>query len=140
MIGLKKLNKRKGLIKIYQTMLNTSLIFLSFILTYFLFRELYYILNDVLLGIKDVHEIFSKILIFFLYFGFISIIVQYFKENYHFPIRYLLYIGITATIRFIIVNNGESIHNLWLALVILVLTISYVILPSTEVKNNSRFN
>jgi len=136
MIGLKKLNKRKGLIKIYQMMLNTSLIFLSFILAYFLFRELYYILNDVLLGNENVHEIFSKILLFFLYFGFISIIVQYFKENYHFPIRYLLYIGITATIRFIIVNNGESIHNLWLALVILVLTISYVILPSTEVKNS----
>jgi protein PsiE len=136
MIGLNKLKKRKELIKIYQTMLNISLIFLSIILAYFLFRELYYIFNDVVLGNKDVHEIFSKILIFFLYFGFISIIVQYFKENYHFPIRYLLYIGITATIRFIIVNNGESIHNLWLALVILVLTISYIILPSTEVKKN----
>ncbi|MEH7452992.1 phosphate-starvation-inducible protein PsiE, partial [Gottfriedia acidiceleris] len=91
--------------------------------------------NDILLGNKNVHQIFSKVLIFFLYFGFISIIVQYFKENYHFPIRYLLYIGITATIRFIIVNNGESAHNFWLAIIILVLTISYIILPFGETRN-----
>ncbi|ODG93587.1 phosphate-starvation-inducible protein PsiE [Gottfriedia luciferensis] len=126
---------RKLLIKLYQTLLNISLLLLSLILAYFLFRELYYIFNDILLENKNVHQIFGKVLIFFLYFGFISIIVQYFKENYHFPIRYLLYIGITATIRFIIVNNGESSHNFWLAIIILVLTISYIILPFGETKN-----
>ncbi|WP_224773425.1 phosphate-starvation-inducible protein PsiE [Metabacillus idriensis] len=117
-------------------MLNTSLIFLSFIITYFLFRELYYILNDALLSNKNVHEIFSKILIFFLYFGFISIIVRYFEEDHHFPLRYLLYIGITATIRFIIVNNKEPIQIFWLSLVIFVLIISYLLLPPAEAKNH----
>ncbi|MEH7351806.1 phosphate-starvation-inducible PsiE family protein [Gottfriedia acidiceleris] len=43
--------------------------------------------------------------------------------------------GITATIRFIIVNNGESTHNFWLAIIILVLTISYIILPFGETRN-----
>ncbi|MFF2879027.1 phosphate-starvation-inducible protein PsiE [Gottfriedia sp. NPDC057991] len=135
MLGTSWFKNRKMLIKLYQTVLNISLFFLSLILAYFLFRELYYIFNDVLLGNKNVHQIFGKVLIFFLYFGFISIIVQYFKENYHFPIRYLLYIGITATIRFIIVNNGESDHNFWLAIIILVLTISYIILPFGETRN-----
>ncbi|KQL32965.1 phosphate-starvation-inducible protein PsiE [Bacillus sp. FJAT-25509] len=134
MFGTSWFKNRKMLIKLYQTLLNISLFLLSLILAYFLFRELYYIFNDILLGNKNVHQIFSKVLIFFLYFGFISIIVQYFKENYHFPIRYLLYIGITATIRFIIVN-GESAHNLWLAIIILVLTISYIILPFGESRN-----
>ncbi|PGS49697.1 phosphate-starvation-inducible PsiE family protein [Bacillus sp. AFS041924] len=136
MIGMSWLKNRKMLIKLYQTLLNISLLILSLILAFFLFRELYYIFNDFLLGNKNVHQIFGKVLIFFLYFGFISIIVQYFKENYHFPIRYLLYIGITATIRFIIVNNGESSHNFRLAVVILVLTINYIILPFGDMKNS----
>lgn len=136
MLGTSWFKNRKLLIKLYQTVLNISLLLLSLILTYFLFRELYYIFTDLLLGNKNVHQIFGKVLIFFLYFGFISIIVQYFKENYHFPIRYLLYIGITATIRFIIVNNGESAHNFWLAIIILVLTISYIILPFGETRNS----
>lgn len=135
MFVMSMFKNRKLLIKLYQTLLNISLVLLSLILAYFLFRELYYIFNDILLGNKNVHQIFGKVLIFFLYFGFISIIVQYFKENYHFPIRYLLYIGITATIRFIIVNNGESAHNFWLAIIILVLTISYIILPFGETRN-----
>lgn len=125
----------KWLIKLYQIVLNIALIILSFILTYFLFRELYYILNDIFLEHRDVHEVFSRILFFFLYFGFISMILTYFKENHHFPLRYLLYIGITATIRFIIVNNGNSIQSLWLSIVIFMLTISYLILPSPEAKN-----
>ncbi|PLR66344.1 phosphate-starvation-inducible protein PsiE [Bacillus sp. UMB0893] len=136
MFGSDKLKNGKWLIKLYQMMLNTSLIFLSFIITFFLFRELYYILNDALLSNKNVHEIFSKILIFFLYFGFISIIVRYFEEDHHFPLRYLLYIGITATIRFIIVNNKEPIQIFWLSLVIFVLIISYLLLPPAEAKNH----
>ncbi|MFJ7754387.1 phosphate-starvation-inducible protein PsiE [Peribacillus muralis] len=128
----------KSLIKLYQIVLNIALIILSFILTYFLFRELYYILSDILLENKDVHRTFSKILVFFLYFGFISMILTYFKESHHFPLRYLLYIGITATIRFIIVNNGNSFQNLWLSLVILMLTISYILLPSPEGSKNKR--
>lgn len=128
----------KSLIKLYQIVLNIALIILSFILTYFLFRELYYILSDILLENGDVHETFSKILVFFLYFGFISMILTYFKESHHFPLRYLLYIGITATIRFIIVNNGNSFQNLWLSIVILMLTISYILLPSPEGQKNKR--
>ncbi|AOH53294.1 phosphate-starvation-inducible protein PsiE [Peribacillus muralis] len=128
----------RSLIKLYQIVLNIALIILSFILTYFLFRELYYILSDILLENKDVHRTFSKILVFFLYFGFISMILTYFKESHHFPLRYLLYIGITATIRFIIVNNGNSFQNLWLSLVILMLTISYILLPSPEGSKNKR--
>ncbi|WP_285768808.1 phosphate-starvation-inducible protein PsiE [Peribacillus sp. SI8-4] len=128
----------KSLIKLYQIVLNIALIVLSFILTYFLFRELYYILSDILVENRDVHETFSKILVFFLYFGFISMILTYFKESHHFPLRYLLYIGITATIRFIIVNNGNSFQNLWLSIVILMLTISYILLPSPEGQKNKR--
>ena len=130
---LNRLNKRKWTLNLYQTMLNSSLIILSCALIFFQFRELYHIVNDALIGNHNVHDILSKVLVFFLYFAFISMIVDYFKENYHFPLRNLLYIGITAAVRFIIVNNEHPIQNLWLSLVVLILMISYF-LPNKWLK------
>jgi protein PsiE len=132
MLGSEWLKTRKWMIKLYQIVLNLSLVILSLILIYCLFKELFDILNDASRGNSDVHEIFGKVLIFFLYFGFISMIVKYFGENYHFPLRYLLYIGITATIRYVIVNNGDTMRDLWSAGVIFVLIISYQLLPPPE--------
>lgn len=65
------------------------------------------------------------------HFEFISMIVKYFKENYHFPLRYFLYIGITAVIRLIIVNHDDPINTLIYSLVILTLIISYFIINKT---------
>ncbi len=45
------------------------------------------------------------IVIYFLYFEFIALIVKYFQSGYHFPLRYFIYIGITAIIRLIIVDH-----------------------------------
>lgn len=112
-------------IKLFQYVLNISLILLAVTLSYFLYRELLYIVKDAFLGNSNVHDVLEKVLVFFLYFGFISMIVKYFNEGYHFPLRYLLYIGITATIRFIIVNRDNPYENFLLSLVILVLMFSY---------------
>ncbi|ASV70256.1 MULTISPECIES: phosphate-starvation-inducible protein PsiE [Cytobacillus] len=133
MSTINKFKKGKWLLKFNQNMLNLSLIILGCVLMYFLFRELFYIVNDTFNENNDVHDILGRVLVFFLYFGFITMIVDYFKENYHFPIKNLLYIGITATIRFIIVNNEHPIQNLWLSLVVLVLMISYF-LPNKGLK------
>lgn len=51
----------------------------------------------------------EQAVMFFLYFGFISLIVQYFKSGYHFPLRYFIYAGITAMLRLIIVNQMDTI-------------------------------
>ena len=52
---------------------------------------------------------------FFLYFGFIGLIVQYFKSGYHFPLRYFIYAGITAMLRLIIVNHESSVDTILFA-------------------------
>ncbi len=88
-------------------------------------REIWTIVYYAFEPVLDVRNILQDILMFFLFFAFLSTIVTYFKENYHFPIRYLLYIGITATLRFIIANRDNPIENLILSVVILVLMISY---------------
>ncbi|KGA66041.1 phosphate-starvation-inducible E family protein [Yersinia enterocolitica] len=52
------------------------------------------------------------IVIYFLYFEFIALIVKYLESGYHFPLRYFIYIGITAIIRLIIVDHENPIDTL----------------------------
>ncbi|MBM6602166.1 phosphate-starvation-inducible protein PsiE, partial [Priestia megaterium] len=79
-------------------------------------------------GIETHYKILESILVFFLYFEFIAMIVKYFQENYHFPLRYFLYIGITALIRLVIVEHDNPVNTLLHTCAILVLTISYAII------------
>ncbi|WP_409304095.1 phosphate-starvation-inducible PsiE family protein [Peribacillus sp. SCS-155] len=109
----------------FQYILNGSLMLLGLLLTIAMVRELWVIAFEIIGPGLEVHNMLQEVLVFFLYFAFLSTIVKYFREGYHFPIRYLLYIGITATLRFIIVNRTDPIENLILSLVILVLMIAY---------------
>ena len=118
--------------KVLQTILNVSLVFLAAILSFLLVKELI-VFSQILIesGTNDYKLFLANILIFFLYFEFITMIVKYFKEDYHFPLRYFLYIGITAMIRLIIVDHDHPINTLLYALVVLVLVIGYFIMNLT---------
>ena len=79
---------------------------------------------------------YTLAVMFFLYFGFIGLIVQYFKSGYHFPLRYFIYAGITAMLRLIIVNHESSIDTLLFAGSILVMVIALcLVLYSNRLKN-----
>ena len=72
---------------------------------------------------------------FFLYFGFIGLIVQYFKSGYHFPLRYFIYAGITAMLRLIIVNHESSVDTILFAGAILIMVIALcLVLYSNKIK------
>ncbi|RJS60864.1 phosphate-starvation-inducible protein PsiE [Bacillus sp. PK3_68] len=118
--------------KVLQTILNVSLIFLAIILSFLLVKELI-VFSQILIerGANDYKLFLANILIFFLYFEFITMIVKYFKEDYHFPLRYFLYIGITAMIRLIIVDHDHPINTLLYSLVVLILIIGYFIMNLT---------
>lgn len=118
--------------KILQLFLNISLVLLAIILSILLVKELM-IFAQILIkeGSLNYKHFFANILLFFLYFEFISMIVKYFKEEYHFPIRYFLYIGITAMVRLIIVDHDHPLNTLFYSLVILILIIGYFIINIT---------
>ena len=80
---------------------------------------------------RDYKYFLANILVFFLYFEFITMIVKYFKEDYHFPLRYFMYIGITAMVRLIIVEHDHALDTLLYSLVILVMIIGYYIINIT---------
>ena len=118
--------------KVLQVILNTSLVFLAIILSILLIQELI-IFGQILFQEQnsDYKLFLANILLFFLYFEFITMIVKYFKEDYHFPLRYFLYIGITAMIRLIIVDHDHPINTLFYSIVILILIIGYFIMNIT---------
>ncbi|MEH7377828.1 phosphate-starvation-inducible protein PsiE [Neobacillus drentensis] len=118
--------------KILQVFLNISLIFLAIILSILLVKELIIFSHILIESGSDDYKLFlDNILIFFLYFEFITMIVKYFKEEYHFPIRYFIYIGITAMVRIIIVDHEQPVNTMLYSLVILILIIGYFILNLT---------
>ncbi|MEH6954218.1 phosphate-starvation-inducible protein PsiE [Neobacillus drentensis] len=118
--------------KILQVFLNVSLILLAIILSILLMKELIIFSRILIESGSDDYKLFlDNILIFFLYFEFITMIVKYFKEEYHFPIRYFIYIGITAMVRIIIVDHDQPVNTMLYSLVILILIIGYFILNLT---------
>ena len=118
--------------KVLQIVLNISLVFLAMILSFLLIKELFIFSHILIVNESNDYQLYlANILIFFLYFEFIAMIVKYFKENYHFPLRYFLYIGITAMVRLIIVDHDHPIKTLLYSLVILVLIIGYFIMNIT---------
>src|SRR5699024_974373 len=106
--------------KLLQVVLNLSLVCLAMILSFLLLYE-FFILSIILLvdECADYDLYLANILIFFLYFEFIAMIVKYFNEDYHFPLRYFLYIGITAMVRFIIVDHDDVVNTMFYSFVIL---------------------
>ncbi|MFC5602464.1 phosphate-starvation-inducible protein PsiE [Sporosarcina koreensis] len=115
-----------------QVFLNIMLVVLAIILSVVLIKELFVFAQLLIVGDHtDYQTYLANILIFFLYFEFIAMIVKYFKENYHFPLRYFIYIGITAMVRLVIVDHSHPLHTLIYTFVILLLIIGYFIINMT---------
>lgn len=82
------------------------------------------------------NQLAEQILNFFLYFGFLGLISQYFRSGYHFPLRYFIYTGITAMVRLIIVDHESATSTFLFAGAILLMVIALcIILYSDKVKN-----
>ena len=82
------------------------------------------------------YDVAEQAVMFFLYFGFIGLIVQYFKSGYPFPLRYFIYAGITAMLRLIIVNHESSVDTLLFAGAILIMVIALcLVLYSNKLRN-----
>ncbi|MGO4530246.1 phosphate-starvation-inducible protein PsiE [Paenibacillus sp. 2TAF8] len=110
---------------ILQALLNICLFFLALALSALLISETWYIVQIVYQSFvtrqDSYYEMLSELLVFFLYFEFIALIVKYFKSNFHFPLRYFIYIGITAVIRLIIIDHDNAMSTFWWSLAILVM-------------------
>lgn len=115
----------------------TALIALSIVLIIAL-GKITYSLAGMVFNTSSVvpYDVAEQAVMFFLYFGFIGLIVQYFKSGYHFPLRYFIYAGITAMLRLIIVNHESAVDTILFAGAILIMVIALcLVLYSNKLKN-----
>ncbi|WP_379133624.1 phosphate-starvation-inducible protein PsiE [Paenibacillus sp. sgz500958] len=135
---MKTTNKFEHVPYVLQWVLNIALIILALILVVFLGKETIHIFSYINEG-GDLNklDLLEGILIYFLYFEFIALIIKYFEANYHFPLRYFIYIGITAMIRLIIIDHESSSDTLIYAGAILVLVITLYLANSKLLKRES---
>ncbi|MBE3570635.1 MAG: phosphate-starvation-inducible protein PsiE [Bacillales bacterium] len=124
--------------KILQLGLNVALISLTIILCKLLGKEIVNLAHLAFFesGKSAHYELLESILMFFLYFEFIAMIVKYFQEDYHFPLRYFMYIGITAMIRLVVIDHEDAKQTLLYTASILVLVISYFLINLMHAKIN----
>ena len=118
---------------ILQWVLNVSLLILAVILVIFLAKETYELFESN--QVKS-YLLIEKIVVYFLYFEFLALIVKYFKTNYHFPLRYFLYIGITAMVRLIIVDHSAPINALLFSGAILFMVLALYLVSSERLKKS----
>lgn len=126
--------------KLLHMVLNSSLFLLAIALIYLLGKEGFHLLQLALFGgTSDTHTaLLVGILTFFLYFEFLSMILKYYQEDYHFPLRYFMYVGITATVRLIVVDHKDGSQTLYFAGTILLLVISYAIITLLSLEKEKR--
>lgn len=122
--------------KILQSMLNLSLLCLAIILMVFLFRETFHLTHVLFTQSEKVtkYQLVEGLLVWFLYFEFIALIVKYFQSGYHFPLRYFIYIGITAIVRLIIIDHESAGEVLLNSGAIMLLVITLWLCNSTSLK------
>ncbi|KAA8727490.1 MAG: phosphate-starvation-inducible protein PsiE [Ewingella americana] len=121
---------------IMQRIMNVFLLGLAAILTLFLGRETYHLALVLFVNNDESSSylLIEGIVIYFLYFEFIALIVKYFSSGYHFPLRYFIYIGITAIIRLIIVDHKSPYDTLVYACAILVLVVTLFLANSERLR------
>ena len=126
----------KIVIGILKVVLSTALIALAIVLVIALAKITYSLALMVINPSSVVpYAVAEEAVMFFLYFGFIGLIVQYFKSGYHFPLRYFIYAGITAMLRLIIVNHESSVDTILFAGAILIMVIALcLVLYSNKIK------
>ncbi|PTE75880.1 phosphate-starvation-inducible protein PsiE [Staphylococcus cohnii] len=119
--------------KLLFLLLNLCIALLAIILIVFLFKEIIEMINSFLIN-KTVkyNYVVEKMLVAFMHIEFIILIIQYFKRNYHFSLQFFIYVGITAVIRFIIVEHYNAIETMILSLTIVVLIIALYLLRKTS--------
>ena len=128
----------KNISNIFLWVMNLGLLIIGILLSFGLLIEAKEIFNE---GMKfltsqgSYQNFIEEIVVFFLYFEFVALIVKYFKNNYHFPLRYFIYIGITAIVRLIIVQHDNPYNVLIWSGAILLLVISLAIAEKFIKKN-----
>ncbi|HEY1844629.1 MAG TPA: phosphate-starvation-inducible protein PsiE [Buttiauxella sp.] len=130
------INRVELISTVLQTVLNLGLLTLGLILIIFLGKETLHLANVLFTPSEQASKylFIEGLVVYFLYFEFIALIVKYFQSGYHFPLRYFIYIGITAIVRLIIIDHKQPLDVLIYSGAILLLVITLWLCNSSRLK------
>ncbi|MDP4097556.1 phosphate-starvation-inducible protein PsiE [Paenibacillus sp. P96] len=133
-----KMDKKFSYVPLFlQWVLNILLTLLALILSVFLVKETFTIYQIIFnLDGTPAIDLLESILNFFLYFEFIALIIKYFEAHFHFPLRYFIYIGITAIVRLIIVDHKDPMDTILYSGAILVMVVTLFIADLRKKSSN----
>lgn len=124
--------------RLLRAALNLALILVAVILVIAMFKEIWEIFHSIFYDTSEsFYQITEEILVFFLYFEFLALIIKYFEMEYHFPLRYFIYIGITAIVRYIIIDHESALSTLFLSGAILVLLLSLFVANTKTLRRDT---
>lgn len=110
--------------RILQGFLSVALVVLAIILIAFMCKETVELVNVLFIDTTtkvSAYLLIEGVIIYFLYFEFIVLIAKYFQAHRHFPLRYFIYIAVTAVLRLIIADHDNPTATLIYSFAILVL-------------------
>ncbi len=124
-ISIKNITDPKNISRLMQWFLSGMLFILGAVLSVLLVMNTW----SLIVLVIEPHEITSSeilgsIVTWFLYFEFLALIAKYYQSGLHFPLRYFIYIGVTAIIRLIILYHDDPVHTLIFSVAILVLLLA----------------
>lgn len=125
---------RLSIAKILRLAINILWISLALVSLWISGNEVLHLINMLITKEYNVNEILHEIVTIFIYIEIIAMIIKYFEENYHFPLRYIIYIAITALARHII-GDFEHAYNYTIAILLLAITYAIIRIVSHIVKN-----
>lgn len=107
-----------------------ALAILGVLLTILLFTETFSLIPLMLAGNTDhvIFRILDRVIVFFLFFSFMTMIIAALKHHGHIAVDFLLSLGIMALIRGLIAAHGQPHEILTNSIAILLLIIGMVIL------------
>lgn len=121
----KKIGDPQNISAFMQLFLSGVLFVLGAILSALLVMSTWSLINLVFVSHQiSSSEILGAIVTWFLYFEFLALIAKYYQSGLHFPLRYFIYIGVTAIIRLIILYHDNPFDTLIFSLSILVLLLA----------------
>ncbi len=102
---------------------------LGLALVYFMVDELIAVIKiSTITTDTDYYNLLEGVVTFFLFFEFVAMVINILRNGGHISVNFLLGLGITALVRWLITEHEKSLDDLIVSLAVLALVVSTILL------------
>ncbi|WP_099973898.1 phosphate-starvation-inducible PsiE family protein [Lactobacillus terrae] len=114
----------------YSIVSTVAVTLLGLLLIFFLFKELYslFVMTLATESSTTFYEIVDNLLTFFLFLEFLSLVIVFIKEKGHTPLRFFIYLGVTALLRTLLTLHDSAMDILLISSSIFLLLVGLTLI------------